>query len=99
MPAKVVQFVYRGRPPPEPIRLTGDADMTDWGSILRGIREEQGISQRQLAKIGRVNRNALQRFENNDPGATVFLAERLAKVLGYEFDICLKTKPLPGSKD
>ena len=40
---------------------------------------------------------ALRRIEKNDPGATVFLAERLAKVLGYEFDISLKTKPLPGS--
>jgi hypothetical protein len=47
--------------------------------------------------MGRVNRNALRRFEKNDPGATVFLAARLAKVLGYKFDICLKTKPLLGS--
>jgi transcriptional regulator with XRE-family HTH domain len=41
--------------------------MTDWGSVLRDIREEQGISQRQLAEMGRVNRNALRRFEKNDP--------------------------------
>jgi hypothetical protein len=47
--------------------------------------------------MGRANRNALRRFEKNDAGATVLLAERLAKALSCEFDICLKTKPLPGS--
>lgn len=39
----------------------------------------------------------LRRSEKNNPGATVYLTERLAKVLGYEFDICLKIKSLPGS--
>jgi DNA-binding XRE family transcriptional regulator len=50
---------------------------------------------RQLAEMVRVNRNALPRFEKNDPGAAVSLAGRLARVLGYAFDICLETRPLP----
>jgi hypothetical protein len=36
------QIVYRERPPSERLRLIGDTDITDRGSILWSIREEQG---------------------------------------------------------
>jgi transcriptional regulator with XRE-family HTH domain len=94
MPVRITQVVYRDLPKPKFTRLIGHA-ATRWGDILRAIREEQDVSQRQLAEMAGVNRNALRRFEKNSSGSSMEMVERLAKVLGYSFDLYLETKELP----
>lgn len=68
---------------------------TRWGDLIREIREDQGISQRQLAELAQVNRNALRRLEKCASGSSMDMVERVAKVLGYSFDLCCEQKPLP----
>lgn len=58
-----------------------------WGDMLKTIRTDQGISQRQLAHMAHVNRNALRRMESNSGPVDMDLLERVACALGFEFDI------------
>ena len=95
MPVRIIQTVYRDPPKPDPVRLTG-REPTRWGDVLREIREEQAISQRQLAEMAHINRNALRRFEKNGQGSSMAMIESLARVLGYSFDLHLNQLELPG---
>jgi ribosome-binding protein aMBF1 (putative translation factor) len=67
---------------------------TAWGQIIKSIRIEQGLSQRQLAELSGVNRNVLRRLENEGGSSSVDVLERLAEILGYEFDLHCISKTL-----
>jgi transcriptional regulator with XRE-family HTH domain len=68
-------------------RRAAEAGQSRWGDLLRDIREEQGISQRQLAKMAKVNRNALRNAEKGEGPCTMELMEKVMAALGYEFDV------------
>jgi DNA-binding XRE family transcriptional regulator len=67
---------------------------SQWGDLLREIRVEQGISQRQLAEMAGVNRNALRRMEKNEGPCAMELLERVGCALGYSFDIYADSKEI-----
>lgn len=64
-----------------------DFEQSSWGTMLRSIRADQGISQRQLALMANVSRNALRRMENQTGPVTMDFMERILCALGYELDI------------
>lgn len=57
-----------------------------WGQLVRDLRTEQGMSQRQLAEEANVHRATLRRMENGATDGHVCDLERLLAVLGYELD-------------
>jgi len=67
----------------EPKATDGGASL---GKIVGELRREQGISQRDLARMAGVNRNSLRRLEDGLGGTTEILA-RVAQVLGYELSL------------
>ena len=54
------------------------------GMKLRGLRERQALSLRELADISGVNYNAIWRIEVGRTGAQPRTVRRLAKALGVE---------------
>lgn len=78
---------------------------SNWGLEIKKIREEQGLSQRRLAKLAGVDRSCLLRFENGQTLGNMETIERLVEVLGYEFELMRRGFPdgfssqplLPGS--
>jgi ribosome-binding protein aMBF1 (putative translation factor) len=70
------------------------ARRTAWGEIVRSIRIEQGLSQRQLAELSGVNRNVLRRLENEGGSSTVEVLERLLEIVGYDLEAICITKSL-----
>jgi ribosome-binding protein aMBF1 (putative translation factor) len=61
--------------------------LTNWGELVRDIREEQGLSQRELSSLAGVNRNALRRLEKDESPGAIDVLERLVHILGYELDL------------
>ena len=59
----------------------------NWGDEIRKIREAQGLSQRRLAKLADVDRASLLRFEGGASRGNLDMVEKLAEVLGYEFEL------------
>jgi transcriptional regulator with XRE-family HTH domain len=57
-----------------------------WGEQIRTLRDEIGISQRQLAKLAKVNRSTLRRIEAGEARGDIEVIERLLELLGYEMD-------------
>lgn len=52
-----------------------------FGSVLRSLREERGLSLRALAKAADLNPSSVSRLENDEMGASDETVHRLAKVL------------------
>jgi transcriptional regulator with XRE-family HTH domain len=61
--------------------------LTAWGEIVRQIREEQGLSQRELSALAGVNRNALRRLEKDETPGGIDVLEKIIHILGYEIDL------------
>lgn len=57
-----------------------------WGSLVKVLRDEQGISQRKLAEMASVNRATLRRMENGETDGHVADLEKILTCLGYELD-------------
>lgn len=57
-----------------------------WGNLVVSLRDEQGISQRQLASRAKVNRSTLRRIEEGTARGDIDIMERLLKYLGYELE-------------
>ena len=57
-----------------------------WGTLIRKLREEQGIAQRTLAMNANVCRNTLVRIENGKTAPGIEDMERLFDCLGYDLD-------------
>ena len=48
-----------------------------WGNLVVSLRDEQGISQRQLASRAKVNRSTLRRIEEGTARGDIDIMERL----------------------
>lgn len=75
----------------EPKQIKTSPIKARWGSLVKTVRVEQELSQRQLAEISGVNRNVLRRLECGAGNTSIEVVERLFEVLGYELDaICTR---------
>jgi len=61
--------------------------MADAGAVVRGAREEAGLTQVELAARARVSREWLVAFENGKPNANLRLALAVWQALGLVADI------------
>lgn len=57
-----------------------------WGDLIKSLREEKDISQRQLASDTQVNRSTLRRIEDGATPGDIDTVESLLKYLGYELE-------------
>jgi transcriptional regulator with XRE-family HTH domain len=57
-----------------------------WGELIKRLRAEQGVTQRQLASEARVNRATLRGIERGEKPGDMDTMERLLQFLGYEID-------------
>lgn len=57
-----------------------------WGKLIRDLREEQNVTQRQLASRAAVNRSTLRRIEDGTARGDIDIMERLLSYLGYELE-------------
>jgi transcriptional regulator with XRE-family HTH domain len=62
---------------------------TEWGKLVRDIRAERCLSQRQLADGAKVNRSTLRRIEEGtfNHHGNMETMERLFHFMGYEMDV------------
>lgn len=66
---------------------------TDWPSLVRELREEAGLSQRELSRRTGVNRSSIRRLENGAARGEVDTLEILLDCLGYEVEVVVKSAP------
>ena len=57
-----------------------------WGGLIKGLREEQGISQRILADRTQVNRSTLRKIEAGKTSGDIDTIERVLSYLGCELE-------------
>ncbi len=57
-----------------------------WGDLIKELREEQGLTQRQLASQAGVNRTTLRRIESKRARGDIDVIETLLDYLGYELE-------------
>jgi len=67
-----------------------ESQVNFWGRLIRNLRDEQKISQRQLAAKAKVNRSTLRRIEDNEARGDIDIIERLLNFLGYELEAMAK---------
>lgn len=60
------------------------------GTEIRRIRQEQGVSQRRLARLAGVDRASLRRFEEGQSRGNLQLVEAVADALGYELELMFR---------
>jgi transcriptional regulator with XRE-family HTH domain len=58
----------------------------NFGALVRQIRQEKNISQRELARRSGVNRNILRRLESENTGRVEILSI-LVSTMGYEIGV------------
>lgn len=80
--------------PKEPVDTGGDYEEPSFGRMIREIREEAGLSQRELADLSGVSRGALRKIESDERDGHIRTIARLARVVGYEVDL-VAVNPLP----
>lgn len=75
-----------------------------FGKLLREIRVELGISQREAAEMSGVSRGSIRKIETEDREGNIRTINRLAKCFGYELDLIAvapperKRRPVGGKK-
>lgn len=57
-----------------------------WGTLIRDLRTERGLSQRKLAELAGVNRKTLRAIENGTTAGDIELIEKLLDFFGYELE-------------
>ena len=62
-----------------------------FGNKLRAAREQAGLSQEETARLAGLNRPYLSQIENGKRHVSLYLAHRLAVVLGCSLDALLET--------
>jgi len=60
--------------------------MSFWGRLIKQLRTEQGVTQRQLSQAARVPRPTIIRIENGDCPGFFDQMERIFSALGYELE-------------
>ena len=61
-----------------------EPDPNFWSEDIRKLRLEKGLSQRQLAKLAKVNRTTLRNIEEGEGPIQIDVYERLLAALGYD---------------
>ena len=67
---------------------------TNWSQILRDIREERNMTQRELAYKARMPQRTIADYENVEASRqlSIYRIEQILDVLGYEIDVFLRDK-------
>ena len=65
---------------------------TNWSQILRDIREERNMTQRELAYKARMPQRTIAEYENVEASRqlSIYRIEQILDVLGYEIDVFLR---------
>ncbi|NKM86352.1 helix-turn-helix domain-containing protein [Rhizobium laguerreae] len=66
---------------------------TKWGTLIRRLREDHGLSQREFAVAAKVNRSTLRRIEGGETSGEVDVVDRMLELLGYELDAIKVREP------
>jgi|SRR4051794_10471618 DNA-binding XRE family transcriptional regulator len=74
---------------------TGKAGEPSFGKLIRDIRQEAGLSQRELSDMSGVSRGALRKIESSDRDGHIRTIARLVSVMGYEIDLIAVTPLFP----
>ncbi len=84
----VADLAILGRPKVSPEHEDGLLG-TKWGDLVKDIREQKEMSQRELARLSGVSRGTIRKVEAGERVGHVTTLERLFEALGYEMDIIL----------
>jgi|TARA_R110000787_G_scaffold108447_1_gene216844 transcriptional regulator with XRE-family HTH domain len=59
-----------------------------WSALLKNMREESGLSQRQLSRKCKVPQRTLAEYENttNPRHLSIYRVEQILEALGYELE-------------
>lgn len=57
-----------------------------WGELIQELRNQQQVTQRQLAAAAKVNRSTLRRIEDGTAGGDIYVIERILKYLSYDLE-------------
>lgn len=64
----------------------------NWSQILKDIREERNITQRELAYRAKMPQRTIAEYENVEASRqlSIYKIEQILDVLGYEVDVFLR---------
>tara|TARA_R100001369_G_scaffold87367_1_gene122822 strand:- start:50 stop:274 length:225 start_codon:yes stop_codon:yes gene_type:complete len=64
----------------------------NWSQILKDIREERNITQRELAYRAKMPQRTVAEYENVEASRqlSIYKIEKILDVLGYEVDVFLR---------
>ena len=66
----------------------------DWPKLLKDLRKEAGLSQRELADMTGLPQRTLAEYESmiNNRHLSIYRVEKILDCLGYDLDACLRNK-------
>jgi transcriptional regulator with XRE-family HTH domain len=66
----------------------------DWPKLLKDLRKEAGLSQRELADMTGLPQRTLAEYESmiNNRHLSIYRVEKILDCLGYDLDACLRDK-------
>lgn len=76
-------------------RLRRKREENFWGNLIKQVREEHELSQRELASLAKVNRSTLRRLEDGQARGDIDVIEDILAALGYEVDAFLSVDKKP----
>lgn len=87
VPASRMITIIRYKAPP--LRPASGSKSSNWGTCLREMRINAGLSQRQLASITSIDRAIIRRIEAGTAPGNIDVVEKIAFCLGFEFDLMM----------
>jgi transcriptional regulator with XRE-family HTH domain len=71
-------------------------DRTNWSQLLRGLREESGLTQRALAHKTKMPQRTIAEYENIEAARhlSIYKVEVILGALGYEIDAFKRVEEL-----
>jgi|TARA_R110000751_G_scaffold78082_2_gene157395 transcriptional regulator with XRE-family HTH domain len=66
----------------------------NWSRVLRDLRKEAGMTQKDLADKARIPQRTVSEYENASKGRhlSIYRVEDLLRILGYEIDVFLRNR-------
>ena len=66
----------------------------DWPKLLKDLRKEAGLSQRELADLTGLPQRTLAEYESmiTNRHLSIYRVEKILDCLGYDLDACLRDK-------
>ena len=66
----------------------------DWPKLLKDLRKEAGLSQRELSDMTGLPQRTLAEYESmiNNRHLSIYRVEKILDCLGYDLDACLRDK-------